>query len=471
MTPISISHNREVFWDDYLIDTKKTTAFHSLMHPEKKDYCFIFDQGYEPNAVTYPCIVKDERGYKMYYLASYISPTEHGGPPRSYEAVIESTDGIHWTRPNLNIFDHPELTENNVVVNHINDGLCVFYDTNPNCPPEERYKAIGQMLRPENGTYVRELWSHTSPDGYHFAEPRFVTDKGSFDSLNTVFWKDGRYICYIRHLRPDHTGEGIIRDVSVMYSEDFQNWTDPMPLKYKDDVDYQLYTNNIFPYDWGHNRLIGLPMRYCERSEWNENCDLFASTVIKKRASEENAPRVGIAVTDCLFMTSYDGETWTRYQEAFLTPGIETPHNWVYGDAELAYRLIDSGQGTYHLYGIDFTLTYGQPRQLMRYEIRHDGFACMAADHIQREVITKPLTFTGSTLHLNFETSAFGSIYVDVLNEDGQPISPTSFEVYGNSLDRPIRFQDGTDFAPFANQPVRLRFKMLEAKLYSMWLT
>jgi len=107
----------------------------------------------------------------------------------------------------------------------------------------------------------------------------------------------------------------------------------------------------------------------------------------------------------------------------------------------------------------------------MRYEIRHDGFACMAADHIQREVITKPLTFTGSTLHLNFETSAFGSIYVDVLNEDGQPISPTSFEVYGNSLDRPVRFQDGTDFAPFANQPVRLRFKMLEAKLYSMWLT
>lgn len=471
MNTIQLNHEREVFWDDYLIDTRQTTACHMLMHPERKEYCFTFDQGNERNSLAYPCIVKDEKGYKLYYLAAYAILTDRGGPPHSYEAVIESSDGIHWTRPHLNIFEHPELTQNNVVVDHINDGLCVFYDTNPHCPPQEKYKAIGQMLRPEDGGYRRELWSRTSPDGYHFSPPRFITDQGSFDSLNTLFWQDGRYICYVRHLRPDHNGEGIVRDISVMYSEDFETWTAPCPIRYNDDADYQMYTNNILPYDRAAHRFIGLPLRYCERSEWTENCDLIASHAIKKLAIELDGPRAGLAVTDSLFMTSRDGETWTRYQEAFLAPGPEHPDNWIYGDANIAYRFVDSGKDTYYLYIIDFARSYDKPRQMARHEIRKDGFACLMADHIQREIITKPLTFSGSILHLNFETSAFGSIYVDVLNEDGSPISPGSFEIYGNSLDRPIRFPDGTDFAPFAGQTVRLRFKLLEAKLYSLWFT
>lgn len=470
MTPLNIGDRREVFWDDYLIDTEKTTAALQLMHPKKKEYCFAFDQGNEPASLAYPCIVQDEKGYKIYYLASHAALADGHVPP-FYEAVIESTDGIHWTRPQLNILDHPELEQNNAVVNHINDGLCVFYDTNPDCRPEEKYKAIGQMLRPDGDNYIRELWSRTSPDGYHFAEPKFVTDKGSFDSLNTVFWKDDKYHCYIRHLRPDHTGHGIIRDVSVMYSEDFEKWTAPEPITYQDDAEFQLYTNNIFPYERAPQRLIALPLRYCERSEWNQNCDLIGSSAIKKLAMQDSSPRVGIAVTDCLFMTSTDGKNWTRYQDAFLTAGIETADNWIYGDAELAYRMIDSGQNTYYLYGLDFILSPDRPRQLMRYEIRKDGFACMMADHTEKEIVTKPLIFSGSTLHLNFETTAFGSVYVDVLDESGQPLSPVSFEVYGNSLDRPVTFADGTDFTPYSNQPVRLRFKLQQAKLYSMWFT
>ena len=83
-------------------------------------------------------------------------------------------------------------------------------------------------------------------------------------------------------------------------------------------------------------------------------------------------------------------------------------------------------------------------------------------------LVTKPLTFTGSKLHLNFASSAFGYLYVEVLDEDGKPISERSFEIFGDTIDREIFFPDGSDFAAFAGKPVRLRFTMRDAKLYSM---
>ena len=185
-------------------------------------------------------------------------------------------------------------------------------------------------------------------------------------------------------------------------------------------------------------------------------------------------------------MTSRNGEDWTRYTSAFMEPELEDEHNWIYGDTELAYQLIDSGGHSYYLYTTDYTLTQNHPKKLARYEIRKDGFACMTAGAAQQEILTKPLTFTGSTLHLNVQTTAAGSVYVEVLTPEEEPLTPPSVEVYGNSIDRIVHFvaacdtataqnPDDTnteiDLSAYAGQPVRLRFKLREAKLYSMWFT
>lgn len=108
-----------------------------------------------------------------------------------YLAVTESSDGINWIRPNLNLFDHPELRENNVVIENILDGMFVFYDTNPNCPENEKYKAIGRLFR-DNDKKHFSLWCFTSPDGYSFKKTYHMTDEGWFDSINTVIWRNGR---------------------------------------------------------------------------------------------------------------------------------------------------------------------------------------------------------------------------------------------------------------------------------------
>ena len=65
-----------------------------------------------------------DKGYKMYYGVG-----EHGPAlPYIYIGVIESKDGINWTRPVLNIFNHPELKTNNIVLDNIRDSAFFFYD-------------------------------------------------------------------------------------------------------------------------------------------------------------------------------------------------------------------------------------------------------------------------------------------------------------------------------------------------------
>ena len=68
MSILNIGKTRQVFWDDYLIDTEKTTAFPRLMNPVKKEMCMELGQDAELNSISYPCIVNDGNGYKMYYM-------------------------------------------------------------------------------------------------------------------------------------------------------------------------------------------------------------------------------------------------------------------------------------------------------------------------------------------------------------------------------------------------------------------
>ncbi len=474
---LEIGNRREVFWDDYIIDKEKTTAFHRVNQPVKKECCFVFEdeQWVNLSSISYPCIVKDDKGYKMYYGVA-----EHGPAlPYIYIGVIESTDGINWTRPELNIFDHPELKTNNIVLDHIRDSAFFFYDKNPDCPDNEKYKAVGQAFGTHNGEEnVYGLWCWTSPDGYHFNLSHMLTNEGRFDSLNTVFWKDGVYHCYFRNFHnidPNVSISKATRDVRYMFSMDnMKTWSKPVMLEFNDDTDIPLYTNNAEPYERAPHITVGFPVRYCERTEWTENVEQFKSVDVKRHAGdacekESDRLRTGLVTTDCIFMCSRDGASWYRYKEAFMTPGYEDEDNWTYGDCYLAYSMIDGDEKNYYMYDTDCHLSFDKAKPLNRYEIRKDGFACMMADGEDEVMVTKPFIFEGTNLHLNFSTSAFGSIYIDLLDEEGNEIpGKTTFEIYGDTVDRKISFADGSDFSEYSGKAIRLRFRMRDCKIYSM---
>jgi hypothetical protein len=176
-------------------------------------------------------------------------------------------------------------------------------------------------------------------------------------------------------------------------------------------------------------------------------------------------------------MTSRDGTTFRRWGEAFLRPGLRTQHNWAYGDNYVAWHVVETASAEddapreLSLYATESYFT-GSMSRLRRYTLRLDGFVSVFAPLEGGECVTKPLTFTGETLHINFSTSAAGSVRVEIQALDGQPVEgfalADSDEIFGDAIDYPVRWKKGTDLSRLAGQSVRLRFVLRDADVYAL---
>ncbi len=299
-----------------------------------------------------------------------------------------------------------------------------------------------------------------------------LSDNGVFDSHNTAFWDERlrRYVCYMRDFHDGANGERI-RDIRRIESTDFKNWSEPERISYTDSpYDFHMYTNGVQPYFRAPQLYVAFPARYTERKEWTANYDALCGAEHRKWRMQFH-PRYGLAVTDGLFMTSRDGKSFRRWNEAFLRPGPESSKRWVYGDGYAAYGLIATPTGvegeddelSFYATGNDWSDT---PVQLFRYTLRLDGFVSRSAPYAGGEVVTQPLCFAGDALHINFATSAAGSLRVVIEDEAGNALPGfDSGELFGDAADRAVHF-DG-NLAALAGQPVRLRFILRDADLYA----
>jgi len=81
-------------------------------------------------------------------------------------------------------------------------------------------------------------------------------------------------------------------------------------------------------------------------------------------------------------------------------------------------------------------------------------------------------SFAAEELVLNFATSAAGSIRVEIQDVDGKAVPgfslEESVELLGDWIERPAAWRRGTDVSMLAGRPLRLRFVMRDADLYSL---
>ena len=104
--------------------------------------------------------------------------------------------------------------------------------------------------------------------------------------------------------------------------------------------------------------------------------------------------------------------------------------------------------------------------------MRTDGFVSAYAPFGGGEVLTKPLTFAGSELVLNYSTSAAGSLRVEVQDAEGRAIEGRTLadctEIFGDEIERVVSWSGGSDVSDQAGKPVRLRLALEEAHVYSL---
>ncbi len=472
--PVRIGSQRELFVDNSLAEAITGGASIRLHAPVQREVAITYDKPWEGNASGYTTVFQDGDIYRMYYRGHKYITTDKPLRQAQSETVCyaESTDGIHWTKPILNLHPWEGSTENNIIWMGTPEAhnFAPFKDSNPACAPDAQYKAIGGTVTSKG------LWTFQSADGIHWSrlsEGPVVT-KGAFDSHNTCFWDDAekRYVMYVRYFSEGEF-KGL-RSIGVSYSTDFETWTEPVGISYPGSPPQQMYTNQIAPYYRAPHIYMGFPTRYVART-LNPHGATIDPVPLRDQLTEVYE-RCGTDLTDGVFMSSRDGKAFKRWDEAFLRPGPQKEGRWIYGDNYQAYGLwetdSDVAVGTKEI-SMLFTehAWVDETHRGRRYTIRLDGFTSLHAPYSGGEFLSRPLIFQGNRLSVNYATSAAGNLHVEIQDAEGTPIEgfrlDESTEHYGDSTEQTISWTSGSDVSSIAGTPVRLFFVLKDADLYS----
>ena len=476
---INIGSRRELFVDYLLID-RLANASLRLHEPVSGGVAIRVDKPWEGAANFGLSVIKFGGRYMMYYRAMR---TTDEADMNGIGCVAESLDGMHWTKPALNLVPNAIWPDNNIVAT--DEGVPQFsfpcapmVDTRPGVSASERIKIVESV--PLSGVRHTAMSDPAGPkrlifwcseDGYTFRkmdpQPELISDRlNCFDGGNTMFWSDveQQYVLYYRWY-DDKWGKGY-RTMARTTSKDLLHWTDSEPMTYGDTPREQFYVNNTQPYFRAPHLYIAPAARFMEK---------------RRVITDEEALSIGLRVghglfyggdvSDGVLLTSRAGSTvYDRtFMETFVRPGLGAG-NWV-------------SRTNYPLTGI----FPNGPEQVMFFVARHymqetwyverlllrtDGFASVSAPWAGGEMITKPMIFSGKELEINFRAGAPGFVRVEVQTAAGKPIPGFTLddcpEVRGDAIERVVAWTQGADVSRLAGQPVCLRFVMKDADLFSL---
>ncbi len=427
--PLNIGSRLELFVDYYLIE--RLDGVQLKLHTPQ-----LAPLSANPPQGGYATVIKDGDLYRLYHRGTIKSykGQRYDGNPGEITCYMESRDGINWTRPQLGLFEVDGTKKNNVILARampFSHNFSPFLDRRPGVAADQRFKALAGVKKSGG------LHAFVSADGIHWKklqdEAVVKYHSFAFDSQNVSFWSELEqcYVCYFR----TWTGgwaQGL-RTISRTTSRDFVNWTEPLAMNPNAKGEH-LYTSQTHPYFRAPHIYIALPTRLAEDRG---------------------------ALTDVVFMSSRGGNTYDRtFLEAFIRPGLD-PKNWTNRANYAALNVVPTTPTEMSIYVSQ-----------RRYILRTDGFVSVNAPYNGGRMLTKPFIFDGKHLIINYSTAASGSMRVEVQNSTGESLEGFALadcpEFYGNAIEHIVKWKNGSDLSKLASTPVRLRFVMKDADLFSL---
>lgn len=453
---VDIGNRLEPFVDHFLIDRMDGVTL-KLHEPRPAEKVLLFDKPWEGRHCGYVTVLLDGDVVRMYYRG--LPSAGKDGSDAEVTCYAESRDGVHFEKPNLGLYEAYGTKENNCILAGqppFSHNFAPLLDTRPGVPAEERFKALA-------GTSETGLVGFVSGDGIHWRrlQDAPLITKGAFDSQNVAFWSEHEN-CYVAFFRIfTESNWGGFRWVARSTSPDFINWSEAVAMDKGDAPWEHIYTNQTIAYYRAPHVYLAIAARFMPG---------------RRVVSPEEAAQIGVAndyagdCSDNVLMTSRGGNRYDRtFMEALIKPEIGLEH-WISRTNYPVRGLIPSGENEMSLY---IQRNYGQlTGHVLRYVLRADGFVSVNAPYAGGELVTKPFTFSGKELCLNFATSAPGGIKVEVQDAAGAPVPGRTLEdaqeIIGNRIERVVSWKDGSDLSPLAGKPIRLRFIMKDADLYAL---
>jgi len=453
---VPIDVGRQLFVDDFLVEkTDLTRTYHSatwhpacpVLKPDKpwesdgmkgkprKATAMVFGGGvwYDPA----------EKLFKMWYMGSNLKRT----------CYATSRDGVRWEKPLLDV-----VPGTNILLDQERDSDTVWLDLNEK-DASKRYKMFTTIPRPEGDGFKPAIYY--SADGIHWGKPLIVG--GGIGDRTTIFYNPfrERWVYSIRSLiepwgRSRRYAEctdlveglrNIGKDAVLWLTADRLDPKNPHPAGKDKEAGPQLYNLDVVPYE---SLLIGL----------------FSIWQGKSADDAEKRNEVLVGYTR-------DGFHWDRPCRRPFAGVNETAGAWNWANVQSCARgcLVMGDRLYFYVSGRGRS---GEPACTGLALLRRDGFASMDAGDREGTLTTRPLTFAGKYLFVNADARG-GALRVEVLDRDGRPIDAYGRRVCQpvttDSTIHPVQWMHARDLGPVAGKPVRLRFYLTKAKLYSFWVS
>jgi hypothetical protein len=446
--PIALGSRRELFVDDLLV-ARLEGAELKLHQPEPREVALVCDQPWEGNTSAYFTLWRDDGRFRVYYRGSHFDEQAKKSAHPEFTCCAQSRDGLKWEKPELGLFEFPGSKRNNIIwVGPGTHNFTPFRDDNPACAPDARYKALAGGTTTVDGKERGCLNAFKSADAVRWTmmSPAVIT-AGAFDSQNLAFWDAvrGEYRAYWRIFTAGHTDErgwkpGGYRAIRTATSKDFVHWEQQADLRYVDSPAEHLYTNAIQPYFRAPHLFIGFPTRFQPKTQQVEP----------------------------VFMSSRDGVLFRRWPQEVIP--ITAPQDRDGNRSNyMAWGLLQlpGNERELSVYATEAYYT-GPGGRLRRFTFRTDGFVSVHAAG-EATLISKPVVFAGSKLALNIASR--GRTRVEVQDVGGRPLPGFTLDdcvpLAGDHIEQAVSWK-AASLAALAGQPVRLRFELQDADLFSL---
>jgi predicted GH43/DUF377 family glycosyl hydrolase len=452
--PVEVGSQHQLFVDDEIV--ANMPGVRRIVEPARKHPANPIIRPEHPweddMVLLYGSVLHDQKTNKwhMWYLARNF---EDKNPFRTVVCYAQSKDGVTWQKPILGRIEYQGSRENNIVLLNHGQGLDTVIVL-----AEWHYRMFVYQFQSEGHT--EGIYHYTSRDGLEWdanVRPILVgapvwpkNADGQFrDDVMVNGIGDVTYIRYDqrlqRYLANLKTLSGPLRCRMLSESNDLVHWSRPRVILRPDhhDAGAQLYGMTDFAYE---SLWLGVVQRY------------MATTDLR---------------LDLTWAVSHDARHWSRVEPRgpFISGGEEG--TWDYGNVSPANNPpIRVGDELWFYYGGRDTTHNTRP------VIGAIGLATLPIDRFvalqstgKGEVLTRPISFPPGTLHVNANAKG-GSLRIEVIDLQGNSIAgydrSSNHALTTDSLNHVVQWDAASKLTP-NSEPIRLRFLLNDAKLYSFW--
>lgn len=391
----------------------------------------------------------------------------------------ESTDGIHWDRPDLGLVEFRGSRHNNLI-----RGPCGVPALNPKGDANERFMGIVEV--------GGQLYVTVSPDGLRWRRRQHPCLPFCADTNNQLIYDPDtdKYLALLRGFPGRRT---TVR--CEFESLDQAPWPFAEHGHAVDSTGTRYITDELptaLDIDGDDPALPGLDINHISAVRYGVGAWFGFPALFRKYppAGFERAGREGHrffaqgndGTWETQLAVSRDGRKWTRPDRtAYLGPGLfgapDGGINSLYGVGLIrcGHEICQYGQGQSVTHGI---FEPGERRgvgAIYRFVLPRDRFIAAAAGPRGGRLLTEPFRWPGGELALNVDCGGLGEASVEIRTAEGAPVPGFTHadcdRVDLNQLAAPVTWRAKTPHSLPDGSGVRLDVRLQAARLYSLGIS